>query len=119
MLRYRIYYLKESQRQHFRYAPPAEPGPVKLKMKDYQPDGEIEASSPYAAWKKMRDEAGQEDGRRPIDIGDALETDTGALLVCKYVGFEEAQWLLPEAPAMPGQEPRSTPAIQDPAAAQN
>ena len=98
MPRYRIYHLKESQRQHFRNATPAsgpEGAPLKLKPKDYQPGGEIEASSPYAAWKQMR-EAGDE--QRPIDIGDALETDTGALLVCKYVGFEEAQWFVPETP---------------------
>ena len=91
MPRYRIYYLKESQRQHFQQAPAT--GPLKLKMKDYEPDGEIEASSPYAAWKQLREAEGE---RRPIEVGDALETDTGALVVCKYVGFEEAQWHIPE-----------------------
>ena len=91
---YRIHYLKESQRQHFRNAAPAS-DPLKLKPKDYQPGGEIEATSPYAAWKQMREAGGDQ---RPIDIGDALEADTGALFVCKYVGFEEAQWLVPEAP---------------------
>lgn len=97
MPRYRIHYLKESQRRHFQRAGPV-PGPLKLKMKDYEPDGEIEAISPYAAWKQMREGQGEQ---RPIGIGDALETDTGMLLVCKYAGFEEAQWLLPEAPEAP------------------
>ena len=99
MPRYRIHYLKEPQRQHFRNAPPA-PGPVMLKRKDYEPDGEIEAASPYAAWREMRAAQGE---RRPIEIGDALETDTGALVVCKYVGFEEAQWFVPPAAPTPAE----------------
>jgi hypothetical protein len=94
MPRYRIYYLKESQRQHFRNAPPA-PGPLKIKLKDYQEGGEIEAASPYAAWKQIQ---GTED-RPLIGVGDVLETDTGALYVCRWAGFEEAQWRLPEEPA--------------------
>lgn len=92
MPRYRIHYLRESQREHFRHSAPS-PAPLRLKLKDYLPGGEIEASTPYAAWKKMRvEEAGQ-----PIDVGDALETEAGALVVCRYVGFEEAQWFVPEA----------------------
>src|SRR3989442_763637 len=110
MVRYRIYYLKESQRQHFRHAPPA-PGPLNLKMKDYEPGGDIEASSPYAVWKHMRAKLDDGVARRPIGVGDALETDTGTLLVCKYVGFEEAQWWVPEPPptavAPPDQPPAS------------
>ena len=94
MARYRIYYLKDGHRQQFRQTPPA-PDPVTLKMRDYVPGGEIEASSPYAAWKEMRTESGE---RRPIEVGDALETDAGALLVCKFVGFEEAHWWVPEPP---------------------
>ena len=58
MAHYRIYYLKDSHRQQFRHALPS-PDPVKLKMRDYQPGGEIEASSPYAAWKQMREEQGE------------------------------------------------------------
>ncbi|MBI3693302.1 MAG: hypothetical protein HY238_00470 [Acidobacteria bacterium] len=98
MARYRIYYLKDSHRQQFQQAPPS-PGPITLKMRDYQPGDEIEASSPYAAWKQIREEQGEQ---RPIEVGDALETETGALLVCKFVGFEEAQWWAPEAPPQPG-----------------
>ncbi len=101
-MRYRIHYLRESQRQHFRNVAPAA-GPVKLKPKDHQPGGEVEATSPYAVWKQMREQPGDQ---RPIEVGDALETETGALLVCKYVGFEEAQWFVPE-PAEPA--PTATP----------
>ncbi|MBI3666454.1 MAG: hypothetical protein HY236_09575 [Acidobacteria bacterium] len=94
MSRYRIHYLKESQRSHVRNAPPV-PGPVRLKMKDYQPGGTIEAATPYAAWKQLRKQEGE---TCPIQVGDALETDTGALLVCRYVGFEPAEWFVPEPP---------------------
>ena len=104
MPRYRIYYLKETQRQHFRNAPPV-PGPLKLKLKDYQEGGEIEASSPYSAWKQLKDTA----ERRPIEVGDALATDTGSLYVCRWAGFEEAQWYLPEPPPM-SQTPTEPPA---------
>jgi len=96
MPRYRIHYLKESQREHFRHAAPS-PSPLRLKLKDYQPGESIEAPTPYAAWKKMRDEG----SGRPIDVGDALESEAGALVVCRYVGFEDAQWFVPEPPPPP------------------
>lgn len=104
MPRYRIHYLKESQREHFRHSAPS-PAPLLLKSKDYRPGGEIEASTPYAVWKKMRAEGPDQ----PIDLGDALESETGALLVCRYVGFEEAQWFVPEA-APTGQPGDAAPA---------
>ena len=107
MARYRIYYLRESQRQHFRQAPPA-PGPLKLKLKDYQPGGEIESASPYTAWKQSQETPGE---LPPIGVGDALESDTGALLLCRYVGFEEAEWFVPEAVSPPpAPEAESSPA---------
>ena len=33
----------------------------------------------------------------PLEVGDLLETQDGILRIFKFVGFEEAQWLLPEA----------------------
>jgi len=30
-------------------------------------------------------------------VGDLLEAESGALCICKFIGFEEAQWTLPEA----------------------
>lgn len=107
MPRYRIHYLKDSQQQHFRSAPPVA-GPLKLKLKDYQEGGEIEASSPYAAWKHLKEIA----DRRPIEVGDALETDTGVLYVCRWAGFEEAQWYLPEPPPIIQKSPEPPEALQ-------
>ena len=33
----------------------------------------------------------------PLAVGDLLEFGDGQLRICKYVGFEPAQWVLPEA----------------------
>ncbi len=107
MPRYRIHYLKDSPRQHFRSAPPVA-GPLQLKLKDYQEGGEIEASSPYAAWKHLKETA----DRRPLEVGDALETDTGALYVCRWAGFEEARWYFPEPPPIMPQPPEPPVAMQ-------
>ena len=30
------------------------------------------------------------------DVGDLLEGEDGQLRICKYVGFELAQWVVPE-----------------------
>lgn len=51
----------------------------------------IEAASPYAAWHDL---LGTD---RALVIGDLLETEAGELFLCKYVGFEKAQWVLPES----------------------
>jgi hypothetical protein len=29
-------------------------------------------------------------------VGDLLEAENGQLRICKYVGFEPAQWVIPE-----------------------
>jgi len=37
--------------------------------------------------------------------GDLLEAENGALRIYKFVGFEEAQWVLPEAKPDAASEP--------------
>jgi hypothetical protein len=32
----------------------------------------------------------------PLGVGDLLETEDGHLRICKYVGFEPAQWIVVE-----------------------
>lgn len=86
---YRIHRLKDHVRQHFRLAPHVS-GTASVKPRDYEPGDTVEASSPYAAFFSLR-EAGT-----PLDVGDLLEAEGGALRIFKYVGFEEAQWVLPE-----------------------
>jgi hypothetical protein len=90
---YRIYRMKQASREHFRWAPHVS-GAAAVKRKDYEEDVQVDAASDYALWHEMRGSA------RPLDIGDLLETDTGALRICKYIGFEAAEWVLP--PEQPG-----------------
>lgn len=85
---FRIYRMKDSPRQQFRWAPHVS-GCATLKPKDYEQRGEIEAVSEYAAWAVLRE---SEDA---LAVGDLLESPSGQLRICKYVGFEPAQWLLP------------------------
>lgn len=86
---YRIHRLKDHLRQQFRFAPHMS-GTAILKAKDYVPGDTIDASSPYAAFFQMKD-AGT-----PLEVGDLLESESGSLRVFKYVGFEEAQWMVVE-----------------------
>ncbi len=98
---FRIHRMKDVPRQHFRTAPHVS-GAANVKPKDYEPSGEIEAVNEYAAWSALRNTA------LPLSVGDLLESPTGSLKICKYVGFDEARWLIPEqqnyvpATAQPG-----------------
>jgi hypothetical protein len=85
---YRIHRLKDHLRQQFRFAPHMS-GTATLKAKDYAPGDTIDASSPYAAFFQMKDSG------TPLEVGDLLESE-GGLRVFKYVGFEEAQWMVVE-----------------------
>jgi len=95
MPRYQIHRLKETPRQQFRWAPHT-PGVSIVKMKDYEPGPIVEAASPYALWLAVRDT------EQAIAVGDLIE-QAGELRIFKYIGFEEAQWYVPEpaAPATP------------------
>lgn len=87
---YRIYKLKDHLRQPFRSAPHVS-GAATIKPRDYEPGETVEASSPYAAYFALRE------SDRPLEVGDLLESGNGSLRICKFVGFEEAQWVVPEA----------------------
>ncbi len=89
MATYQIHRLKSHLRQQFRFAPHVS-GVSNIRLRDYEIGGSVEASSPYAAFFQMRD------GAEPLEVGDVLESD-GALRILKFVGFEEAQWVIPEA----------------------
>jgi hypothetical protein len=94
MPNYRVYRMKDAQRQQFRWAPHVS-GTANVKHKDYESDGEIEAANEYDAWSRLRS------SEHPLAIGDLLETEDGALHIYKYVGFESAVWVIPEAKAAP------------------
>jgi hypothetical protein len=91
---YRIHRMKDAPKQQFRWLPHLT-GCASLKPKDFEQRGEVEARTEYEAWQLMR----QAD--EPLTVGDLLETEDGRLRVCKYVGFEPAEWLLPEVKHTP------------------
>ena len=86
---YRIYRMKDSPRQQFRWAPHVS-GCAAVKPKDFECRGEVEAANEYEAWKLLLNST------EPLAVGDLLEPEGGRLRVCKYVGFEPAEWILPE-----------------------
>ena len=87
---YRIHRLKDHLQQSFRLAPHVS-GSANVKPRDYQPGESIDASTPYAAFFALKETAS------PLTPGDLLEAEGGTLRIYKFVGFEEAQWVLPEA----------------------
>ena len=98
MATYQIHRLRNHLRQHFRYAPHVS-GVSDVKPRDYEAKGTVEASSPYAAFFALRETPDA------LEVGVMLESgDT--LRILKFVGFEEARWVLPEAkpPASAGME---------------
>ena len=108
MPNYRVYRMKEAPRQHFRWAPHVS-GAASVKRKDYEESGQIEAANEYAAWEQLRS------SEQALAVGDLLETDTGALRICKYIGFEAAEWALPPAEPVVTQEAEATaPAVGEP-----
>ena len=87
---FRIHRMKDTPRQQFRWAPHVS-GAANVKQKDYEPSGEVDAENEYAAWALLR---GSE---TPLLVGDILELPAGQLRICKYVGFDEARWFIPES----------------------
>ena len=87
---YRIFRMKDHVRQSFRWAAHTL-GMANVKPRDYvEQEQPVEASSPYAAWMDAR-ESGQ-----PLEVGDLLQSEAGLLYLYKYVGLEEARWVMPE-----------------------
>ena len=95
---FRIHRMKDVPRQQFRWAPHVS-GAASVKPKDYEPSDEVGADSDYAAWALLRK------SERPLGVGDLLELPSGQLRICKYVGFEEARWLVPDLPTVEPAKP--------------
>jgi hypothetical protein len=89
MPKYRIHRMKDVPRQQFRWAPHVS-GSAGVKAKDFEAGGEIEAANEYEAWRLLQQT------EQPLGVGDVLESEKGDLRICKYVGFDAAQWVLPE-----------------------
>jgi len=88
MATFRVHRLKDHLRQQFRFAPHVS-GTALIKPRDYEARQEVEAATPYAAFFAMRDSP------EPLGVGDVLECGV-ALYIFKFVGFEEARWVIPE-----------------------
>ena len=112
---FRIHRMKDAPRQQFRWAPHVS-GTANVKPKDYESSEEVAAENEYAAWAALRH------SDKPLAVGDLLEIPEGQLRICKYVGFEEARWVVQEPPpaaAIPvphpavssAEAPQPTPAV--------
>ena len=103
---YRIYRMKEAPREHFRWAAHTG-GLAVVKLKDYDPGALLEALTPYAAWKAL---SGDPDPIRPGDLLEFITPDgaPGELRIAKYIGFEPAQWYIPEPKTELNSLPAST-----------
>ena len=91
---YRIHRIKDGPQEQFRWA--AHTGGLAIvKLKDYELGGELEAATAYAAWKTL---SSAPNPLRPGDLLEAMRPDgiPGELLICKYIGFEPAEWYLHE-----------------------
>ena len=86
---FRILRLREPQRQQFRWAAHTI-GATQVRPKDYEETGTAEADNTYALWAALKDTPDE------LRVGDLVEAPGGDLRICKYVGFEEARWVLPE-----------------------
>lgn len=94
MPRYRVHRIKEAPGESFRWAAHTG-GLAVVKPRDYEPAGELDAATPYAAWKALAA------ANQPLHPGDLLEIVNsdgapGDLQIAKYIGFEPAQWYVPE-----------------------
>jgi hypothetical protein len=104
---FRIHRMKEGPRMNFRWAPHTS-GVTTLRPRDFEAAGEVEATGFYSAWSALRETG------RGLDVGDLLESASGELRICKYVGLELGAWAVPEPKAEPPAMP--SPAASIPAA---
>jgi hypothetical protein len=100
---YRIHRLKDHLRVQFRFGPHVS-GAAHIKPRDYalsegEPGASIDAPTPYAAFFALKETDA------PLAPGDVLEAENGALRIFKFVGFEEAQWTVPEVKTEEPSEP--------------
>ena len=86
---YRVHRLKDNLRQQFRWQPHLS-GLCAIKPKDYEEAFTVEAETPYAAWVLLRGTSDQ------LFVGDILADERDELRILKYIGFEEARWIVPE-----------------------
>ena len=65
-------------------------------MKDYDESGTIDAATPYAAWFQLKESKSD-----TLQVGDLLVDEVNQIRIVKYVGFEPAEWIVPDV-KLPG-----------------
>lgn len=98
MASYRVFRLKDHVRQNFRWTPHLS-GLSQVKPRDYEEAFTVEGESPYAVWAAVRETP------QALQVGDVIEIDAFELRIVKYVGFEQAKWLVPEEKQVAEPEP--------------
>lgn len=92
MPQYQLFRLIDSRRENYKNAAP-EPGQTELRGRHYEPAGEVEAGSPYQAWRRLHNEAEESASPAVLDVGDVLrDRASDQWLVCNYWGFDPVQW---------------------------
>ena len=94
---YRIFRMKDHVRQNFRWQPHTS-GAANVKPKDFEPAASVESANAYSCWLELKDT------QEALKVGDLLESEDGTLRIYKYVGFEDAVWILPEVKPAPEKE---------------
>lgn len=89
MPEYRIFRMKDAERQRFRIQPHTS-GATMVKPKDFEERGSINAPTPYTAWALLKE------SNDPLLVGDLLIAPNDEIRILKYVGFEEARWIIPD-----------------------
>lgn len=89
MASFRVHRMKENPRQQFRWAPHTS-GAMQIRPKDFECGETIEAAGFYDVWSQLKETP------QALQVGDVLESPSGELRIYKYVGFEQAQWFIPE-----------------------
>lgn len=111
MPRFRIHRIKDAPRENFRWTAHTG-GLAVVRPKDYELDTEVEAATPYAAWKLLTAQART---LRPGDLLEMVEGDaaSGELQIAKYIGFEPAKWYVPEPQLEANQAAENLPALAE------
>lgn len=89
---YQLFRLIDSRRENYKNAAP-EPGQAELRGRHYEPAGEVEAGSPYQAWRRLQKAGEEPESPTGLDVGDVLrDRESDEWLVCNYWGFDPVQW---------------------------
>lgn len=92
MPRYQLYRLTDSRRETYQNAAP-NPGQIELRGKHYELAGELEAGSPYQAWRRLNQATDDAETLAGLAVGDVLlDADNDEWLVCNYWGFDPVSW---------------------------